>query len=246
MRLIYLFVCCALALAACQPTAEDAEESLPTLAVLPSITPTDAPPAETDTPAPSDTPAVSATFTPTPTSTTTPTQAAPTVTPNTAASQTAAAQRAPRLATLTPAPGGSAGRPQVMADVVITEAQFQAAVNQRIITIDSIQSAQVNFVPEGIEVQLTALGGQAFTTATVLVAFELQRDFVQIMIGDIRMSVPQLEPSEAFIEVVGGDFFIMIFETFDSLITERLGEEHNLQTLVFVDDRMEISLLVPD
>ena len=240
-----------LILAACQPAAPESGD-LPTLAALPTDAPTDVPtlpptqtntPAPTSTPAPSDTPTRRPTFTPIPPDTRVPTQPPPTATPNVAMTQTRAVENAPRFSTLTPAPGGNGGGPQVLADVVITERQFHDEVNRRIEGLDSIQSARVDFVPEGIQVQLTALGGAAFTTGEVLVAFDVANGFVQISIGDIRMNA--VEPPEEYLAVVGGEFFTMMVDTLDSLLDARLGDEHNLESLVITDSAMEISLLVP-
>lgn len=133
MRRFAFGMVCALLLAACQPPQDNRE--LPTVAVLPSETPTDVP---TDTPAPTDTPTLtlaptdtlvpSATFTPTitrtptpppsPTPTNTPTDTptltnTPRVTPTSnptqgaIASATAKILEAPTIATFTPIPPGS-------------------------------------------------------------------------------------------------------------------------------------------
>ena len=40
-------------------------------------------------------------------------------------------------------------------------------------------------------------------------------------------------------------FMQPMVETFDALLTERLGEEHDLQALVFNGKQLEITLLVP-
>ena len=152
-----------LILAACQPAAQEGDD-LPTLAALPTDAPTAAPtlpPTQTDTPAPTTTPAPSATptrrptFTPIPPDTRVPTQPLPTATPDIAVTQTRAVENAPRFSTLTPAPGGDGRAPQVMADVVITERELHEEVSRRDEGIDSIQTARVDFGPEGIEVQLT-------------------------------------------------------------------------------------------
>ncbi|MBZ0293204.1 MAG: hypothetical protein K8L99_11620 [Anaerolineae bacterium] len=240
-------------LAACQSQSPE-EGDLPTLAVLENvITPSDTPVPATDevptdaptlTPESSKTPVPSATSTPLPTNTDIPETQPPTLTPDSAATSTTSAQSAPRFATLTPNPGGNRTTPQVLADVIITEGQFQEIVNRRVATIDSIESAFVDFVPEGIEVQLTATGGAAFITAEVLVAFDVAEGFVQISIGDIRMNAA--EPPEEFLTVVGGDFFTMMVETFSELLTQQLGAQHDLETLVIQGNTMEITLLVPE
>jgi len=240
--------------AACQPAAPE-NQVLPTLAVLPSLTPSDAPtetPTETETPGPpTDTPMPSVTptqtlfptFTPTnrptavPQETVEPTQAA-------VATGTAAVLEAPRFSTLTP--GGNTqpdATPQVIADVTITEAQFQEEVNAQIGNYPSVQRARIDFVPGGINVELTASGGQALITGNVFVSVELTGSFATISIGEITVNAP--EPPEAYVETVTGDFFALMVSALDSILTQRVGEENDLENIVMTDTAMEISLLVP-
>ncbi len=243
----YALLMTMLVLAACQPSTPP---ELPTLAVLSSETPTDAP---TDTPAPptatptiTRTPSPTATLPPTstPRFTNTPTE---TIEPTVRAigSATRAVQEAPRLSTLTAVPGVSAptGTPQLAADVIITEAQFQEEVNLRIRDIPAIQSAIINFVPDGIRVQLTALGGQAFMTGEVLVSVLLTGDFATITISEITVNAP--EPPPEYIATATGEFFTLMIESLDSILKARLGDEQNLQTIRVTDSVMEIMLLVP-
>jgi hypothetical protein len=96
----------------------------------------------------------------------------------------------------------------------------------------------------GINVELTALGGQAFITGNVFVAIEVTGSFATISIGDITVNAP--EPPEAYIETVTGDFFTLMVSVLDTILTQRLGEESNLENIVLTDDAMEISLLVPE
>ncbi|MBL8165977.1 MAG: hypothetical protein JNJ61_28595, partial [Anaerolineae bacterium] len=147
MRFAALIVVLAL-LAACQPAAPPQDE-LPTLLVLPSLTPTNTPlppspqaqqsgegpgVGSSATPEPSATPTLTAT--PQPTQTPRPSRTpTPTIEPTFAAvaSATSALVEAPRFATFTPAPPGSTpipGGPQQMAAVTITEAQFQEEVSR--------------------------------------------------------------------------------------------------------------------
>lgn len=246
MRRFYFFVVFILIAAACQPAPQPRLE-LPTLAVLPSLTPSDEPtntPTVTLTPRPSDTPAPTLTSTPPPTDTPRPTQTRALLDPTAAgnATSTAIVQEAPRLSTLTPSANGESD--QVVADVVITEAQFQEELDQQIADKSSIQSARVDFVPEGILVELTALGGQAFITGRVIVDIQIAGTFATISIGDIQVNAP--EPPEAYVQVVGTDFFSAMLATLDSILAERLGEEHNLQDLVMTNTAMELYLLVPE
>lgn len=244
-RFWFLLLILIAASAACQPAPEPTLE-LPTLAVLPSLTPTDKPtmtPTLTLTPRPSDTPAPTFTWTPLPTSTPRPTQTQTPIDPTVAgaATSTAAAQEAPRFYTLTPS--GNETSSQLMADVVITEAQFQQELNKQIASIAAIQSARVDFVPEGIQVELTALGGAAYITGRVIVDIQVAGSFVTISIGDILVNAP--EPPEAYVQVVGGEFLSAMIRTLDGILVQRLGEQHNLQNLVMTNTSMELFLLVP-
>jgi hypothetical protein len=255
MRRVAVIAALAL-LAACQPSAQPQGE-LPTLAVLPSLTPTDAP---TETPAPSATPQTpSATpepsATPTQTETPLPSQTprpsrtpTPTIEPTFAvvASATAALVEAPRFATFTPAPPGSTpipGGPQQMAAVTITEAQFQEEVSRLIGGYPSMQSARVDFVPDGISVELTALGGEAFISGRVFVSIVLSGDFATISLGDITVNAP--EPPDAYVETVTGDFFFMMVAALDNILKQRVGEEQDLASIAVTDTSIEVALRVP-
>ena len=146
------------------------------------------------------------------------------------------------LSTLTPSANGETD--QVIADVVITEAQFQEELDRQIADKSSIQSARVDFVPEGIQVELTALGGEAFIAGKVMVDIQIAGTFATISIGDIQVNAP--EPPEGYVQVVSTDFFSAMISTLDSILVERLGEEHNLQNLVMTTTTMELYLLVPE
>ncbi len=245
----------ALLLAACAP-AEQTE--LPTRAVLPTAAPADLPtvtPTLTHTPAPTLTP--SATWTPsptptptdtlpptrTPTLTATPSVTIPPATAN-AATATEAVLRAPRFATFTPGPGAPPpGTPALLADVVITERQFQEAVNARLPAIPSIAGAILDFVPGGINVELTAQGGAALTTGRVFMSVQLTGEFATIAIGNIQVNAP--EPPEAYLEVVNGVFFVMMVETLDAILKERLGPDQKLRDIRVTNTAIEVTLLVP-
>lgn len=242
-----------LLITACQPAEPQGE--LPTLAILPSLTPTattviTSTPPPTSTPLPTETP----TITSTPTSTLIPTRTpSPTITPSITieptfaaqASATMAVQEIPRFSTFTPAPSGSQlpGTPAMLADVVITEQQFQEEVNRRIASNPAIERALVNFVPDGIEVELTALGGEAFITGNVLLTIQLSGDLATIAIGDIRVNAPQ--PPEGYVQLVSGDFFLMMVDVLDSILKQRLGPEQKLRYIAVTDSTIEVTLLVP-
>jgi hypothetical protein len=244
MPLRVLLLMCLL-LAACQPAAQD-NDALPTLAALPTGMPaaesSDTPP-PTDPPAsPTSAPAHSATPvppSPSPAATQSPTQTQPPTT--LPPSWTPPPGQEARIVTLTP--GGVQDAPQAVADLIITEGEFQAELTRLIAPVEAIQSAQVRFVPQGMEVQLTALGGQAFTSGLVLVAFDVAGGFAQISIADIQMNA--IDPPEAFIQVIGGDLLPLVVQALDTLLTARLGAGHNLQNLVINGRQLEITLLVP-
>jgi hypothetical protein len=239
-----------LGIAACQPAAQDTPE-LPTLAVLPSLTPSDAPAevaiqsAETSSPAT----ATEVVTTAAPVQTDTPGDAppeTPTDTP-TRPTVTIEIREEVRFATLTPVPGvvnaPARSTPVIMADVVITERDFQRAVDQAVAAIDSIQLATVDFVPEGIDVQLTALGGVAYVTGQVRVQIQMTGSFATITISDVTVNAA--EPSEAYLERVNGDFFGMIIDVFGSLLDERVGANNDLENIILTDEAMQVFLLVP-
>jgi hypothetical protein len=258
MRLRWLFFVLLLALlAACQPATPDS--ALPTLAVLPSLTPTEtvtAPPTATFTPEASATPTetLTPTITSTPTDTPEPTLPPratdtpfPTVEPTLAAIGTAteAALEQPKFMTLTPPPLGTLppATPQQLADVVITQSQFQEAVNAQLSAYPSIQRAVIDFVPDGIQVELTALGGEAFITGNVFVSVILTGDFATIGLGDILTNAP--EPPEAYVNVVTGDFLMAMLGALDATLRARLGPDQDLSTIKVDDDAMQLTLLVP-
>jgi hypothetical protein len=253
-RFWILIVLAVLFMTACQPTADI---TLPTQAVLASATPGEASPeatvqaADTNIPAPSETP-VSATLIPTEAATeeseaTEETEAPPpSVTP--LPQVTIEIRQEVRFATLTPVPQGGnqpiRTTPVVMADVVITQGDFQRAVDLALEGNDTIQGAEIDFVPDGIDVELTALGGVAYISGRVKVLIQTSGSFAAITIGDIQVNAA--EPPEAYLEVVNGEFFGLILQVFDSLLTERVGEGHDLENVVLNDEAMEIFLLVPE
>lgn len=246
-----------LLVAACQPNTPQGE--LPTVAVLPSETPTlTATPTDTltptvtptDTPGPTDTPTASSTPTDTPIPSNAPKATAttvPTTEPTTAAiaTGTAAVLEAPVFSTLTLAPNAvpPTGTPIVVADVIITEPQFQEEVNAHLPNIPAIQSARVNFVKDGISVDLTALGGEAYVTGRVLINVLLTGDFATITIGDIQVNAP--EPPPEYLDLVTGDFFVMMLDSLDQILHQRLGPEQKLKNIVVTDNAIEVTLLVP-
>ncbi len=252
MKLIRIVILIALLTAACQPDATSQE--LPTLAVLPSLTPSsepDAPTAEPTIAPPTNTVIVPSatvtilrptdvpqpTVTPRRTATIDPTQAA-------AVALTAAVDQAPRIITLTPNPAGNEGPPQVLADVVITESQFQSQVNAAIADISSIEQAFVDFQPDGIYVDLTALGGQAYIAGRVQLDLELAGGFVAITVGEIETNAAEVP--EGYLLVVNGEFFAMMIDVLDTILNERVGEENDLENLILTDAALEVFLLIPE
>ncbi len=245
----------AVLLAACQPQPEP--PPLPTLAVLdetaaqPTPTQESAPAAEaaaaSDTPqappAPSDTPTAlasatlipSATFTPPP-----PTAPPPTATLDLPPTPTLPAVR---ISTVTPPPGGAVSTPLALADLVITERQFQNEIDRRVPSIDTIQRVRIDFTPQSINAELTALGGAAFVTGNVQLNIQIQGGFAVITIGDITVNAP--EPPPTYIEVASREFFSLLIDALDTLLNSRLAGEFDLQELTLTDDTIEVRLLIP-
>jgi hypothetical protein len=258
MRLTRLFTALLLAAlaAACQPAAEP--PPLPTLVTLddatapPTPTPESAPASptadanavevtaetavpETATPQASATLIPSATFTPT----TLPTETLPPV----VTAPPSPTLPAVRIVTLTPAPGQAPTTPQALADLVITERQFQEEVDRRIASIDSIQDARIDFTPQGISAELTALGGTAFITGNVQVNIQVQGGFAVITIGDISVNAP--EPPEAYVLIASREFFSLLIDVLDTTLNSRLGSQFKLEDLTLTDDSILVRLLVP-
>jgi hypothetical protein len=251
------------------PTATATDTPAPTN--TPTLTST---PTKTYTPSATFTPTITKTNTPLPTRTptkvlsptpspTTPPLVSPTVDRTRAAmaTGTAAVAFAPTLATFTPVPPGSdapirptsTGTPLVAAGVIITEPQFQTQLNQAI-TGTKIDTARVDFVPGGINVDVTAPGASALTSGRVFISFT-------IFVGEqglnngliIRPDTPDkfvmadgAAPPEQFIEAVYGELFPAVGASFDTLLNNRLGEDqHNLENVLIDDATMNITLIVP-
>ncbi len=244
--------------AACQ-TPPNETPMLPTLVEFPTVTAT-----ETATEPPTALP--TRTSTATPTATYTPSQTlrpslTPTDTPTAtrtpdleraqAASATAAILEAPRFSTFTPAPAGararptSTGTPQVMADVVINEAQFQEEVTLKIADMPNVDRAVVDLTPEGIVVTLTIVGDDGALTTGDLIIFVNSQDGLAVIQGALALDEDDPEPSETFLTFATGDFFLEMVDVIDIILDQRLGEMHNLETVTLTDDAMLISLLVP-
>lgn len=255
-------------LVACQPAEQDLGE-LPTQVVLPSATNTITP---SDTPAPTNTPTITTTPTITPSPTVSPTRTVqPSRTPSPRPSQTldstrvaigtatAQVEEAPQFSTITPVPPGilgavrptSTGAPEVVADVVITERQFQEEIDRLIAENENLNRAEINFVPGAVQIELTALSDGAFATGTFDVIFRLTsnsiNNFVQIQTAGTFDMQGGLEPSEEFIQIASSDGTILVFDAFNFILNQRLGEgNHDLEFIEIGDDTMGISLFVPE
>jgi hypothetical protein len=254
------FICILLALlaSACQPTPTP---------VLPTLIPTStsAPPTEAATsevtettevtaevtdaasasPSPSRTPSITPTLTntPLPQPTSSPTR---TPTADAASSATAAIVEAPRFSTITPAPPNSQVQvtttPIIVADVVITEEQFQEELNLRLPQYPNINSAYVNFTPGGVVITLTASGGDALITGDVSILFQVQNGLVYISVGGVQLNAVQIPDTYA---AAVNTLYQATIDTMDSILRERLGDVTDLENIVFTDNAMNITLLVP-
>lgn len=208
------------------PTATftPAESPTPTLSLTP-----------TETPIPTETPLPTATFT-------------PSVTPTFYFSATNEGGL-PVFATLTPIPNSTPNiqsTPIIAADIVITDQQFQRALTQRLADAPGIESAAIRFTPgpdQGINVRLSALGGEAMVTGDVFFAFRMTGGFVSISVTRIDVAGDQVP--ERYITTIAEQLAPAITEAFDDFITNALGETHDLETLRFSNNAMEIKLLVP-
>ncbi len=253
-------------LAACQPNAEPTD-TLPTIAVLPNASatataaPTEAKTAEVTTEASAEVtvtvdetatpPAVpSETLQPTATLTRTPrpVTATHTVEPTQAAIGTAtqAVIEAPRYSTFTPAPasGGNQGSTNVVADVVISEAQFQEEIDRNLLAYGSMQSAVVDFVPSAINVQMTTFDANGSTTSgTVIITVTLNGELATITISDIYTEQGTLP--QAYIDVAVTDTFKIMIDTLDQIVTQRIGAQQKLKSIAITDTDILAALVVP-
>ncbi len=249
-------------LAACQPTTEPTDV-LPTLAVLSKATDdASATPVATETievtteitaevtveasatnaavPFPTEID----TQTPTATRTLRPVTATNTVEPTQAAIGTAtqAVLEAPRYATFTAAPAGTlvaASNLQQVADVLITEQQFQEEVDLKLLTTPSIERAIVNFTAGAIVVQMTADG----VTGTVTIPVTLVNNLASITISSITSDQPTTP--QDYIDVATGDLFVTMVNTLDQIVKQRIGAEQKLKSIAVTDSAIEVTLLVP-
>lgn len=265
----YFLLIMTFSLVACQPTSQNAE--LPTLVQFPTETPTEEAsltPTETLTPLPTDTaiPTEIPSDTPEPTNTPEPT-ATPvsTDTPNPTqvvrGTSTAILLEAPVFSTFTPVPPGaiavlarptSTGTPEVLADVIITEDQFQEEVSRLIATKPAISRARVSFVPDGVEYNLTADSDGIFITGTITVPFDYSGGSINNIVaigGAIEIVIADAEEDEeippSFLANVS-ELVLITQESFNFILNQRLGEgRHDLENIVIVDGRMLISLVVP-
>lgn len=260
---------------ACQPAEEIGE--LPTRAVLPSATPTEE---ATRTPTATHTPTATYTSTvlntPTPRDTHTPTLTPSlTFTPSNTpvpsetldatiavqASATAQIVEAPALATFTPLPPGpigiaarptSTGTPEIVADVIITPAQFQEEMDRILAEEESVSRTQVTFAEnEGITIELTALSEGVFITGEFTIPITLAgggfNSFVQIG-GSVELVMEdESEPSDAYVDAALMIVTPAVQEAFSFILDQRLGEgQHNLENIQITRDALAITLYVPD
>ena len=273
----YLAIILAIILVACQPASDDdTPPDLPTLVEFPTETntPVASPTAtQTETPLPTNTatetplPTNTATETPLPTNTLPPTPtpvATETVNPTAAlrGTSTAIIAEAPVFSTFTPLPPGaiavvarptSTGTPEVVADVIITESQFQEEVTRLITDVEAISRARVSFVEEGVRYDITADNGGVFVTGFVTVPFTFSGGSINNIVaigGSIEIEMAEeLEEGEEIPEVFltnVTEIVVITQESFNFILNQRLGEgQHDLENLVIVDGRMLISLVVP-
>lgn len=273
MRLTAILMAGVLVLAACQPTPEE-DIVIPTLAQLPgaetpggdnpavtaaaadATTQVVASPTQSDTPPPTVAPRD--TLTPLPTSTPRATRT-PNATLAAINTATAAAIAEVRLSTLTPtattvaqaanltpaddSPPATAV-PQVAADIIVTEAQFQQVIDTLVLDTAAIEQVRVNFVPGGLEVQLTAPGEEALVTGQFTVEFVPTGGVVRFDLSEPEVNMPDVP--EDYIAVVNGTFVPLLIEALDIVREQRVGDESDPESIVVTDREMLITLLVPE
>ncbi len=268
MKLTIPLLTLILMLAACQPSTNPTEV-LPTVAALPNSstaevtaesTATEAKTAEVTSEVtaqqtaevteaalpgilPSDTPQPTSTATVTPR----PMTATPTVEPTQAAIGTAtqAILERPSYATFTAAPAGTlppASNFKQVADVTITEEQFQEEVNLKLLSTQTIQSAVVDFVPGAIKVQMTTSGATPIS-GTVTIPVTLVNDLASITISDIQTD--QQPTPQSYIDVATGDLFVMMINMLDTIVKARIGPQQKLKSIAVTDSAIEVMMLVP-
>jgi len=146
----------------------------------------------------------------------------------------------------------STGAPQVIADVVITERQYEEEVTLLLQDSTTIRTVEIGITPEGVRVTISALAGDAVTTGSFFVRFTLSDNELNNFIT-VQADPPSLfsmngniVPSDAFVEVAYNEVVPAVFEAFDVILNQRLGTgEHDLDGIRFVAGQIDISLLVP-
>lgn len=212
-------------LAACgsdDPTPDDAE--LPT--IIPRVESTATATAPVASPTASATPAEAAT--------TVPTETPFTIVPETP------------LPTRTSTPSLTPIVLENTRDITITEREFQDAVNAAIPQTPSLERANIDFVSgedAGIQIQLTAPGGRALVTGNVFIRFQISGGLVLVSVGEIE--VASGEPPAQYTQAVRDELYPLVTDVFGEAITARAGEVSDLQSIMFADNVIEITLLVP-
>jgi hypothetical protein len=177
-----------------------------------------------------------------PTASATPAEAAttvPTETPFTIVPETSVPSR-------TPTPSTTPIALENTLDITITERAFQAAVNAAIPQTPSLERANIDFVSgedAGIQIQLTAPGGRALVTGDVFIRFQISGGLVLVSVGAIE--VASGEPPEQYTQAVRDELYPLVTDVFGEAITAQVGEVSDLQSIVFADNVIEITLLVP-
>ena len=170
-----------------------------------------------------------------------------TVEPTQAAINTAteAALELPHYATFTAAPAGTlppAGNFNQVADVVITERQFQEAIDAILPSKPSMQSAIVDFIPGAMVVKMTTSGATPIS-GTVTIPVTLQNDLASITISDI--TTDPMPPPQSYTDVATGDLFTMMVSTLDTIVKGRIGANQKLKSIAVSDTSIGVMMLVP-
>lgn len=248
-RIFTILLLISLIVAGCSGGNDDDSRQVPTEmgTAQQSDAVTDNSPSNTSPPS-SDTPTITPTFTDAPTLIPTATST-PDVTLAFERTLTAIKEQTPIIATLTPIAIESVDDvvlevPVVAADIIITEVQYQTAIDNLLANFASIQSATVDFRDtQEVVVRMSASGGQAMTTGEVTLGFVVSGGLVAIPVTNVNVGGAQ--PPQPFADVIQDELLPLITDALDAAIEQQLGEQHDLENMTITEDRMEIMLLIP-
>src|SRR5690606_11299257 len=137
------------------------------------------------------------------------------------------------------------GTPQMAADVVITERQFQEELDIALNEMPEVQNASVDFVDGGILINLTArVGASASTTAELFINVQVRNGIATLQ---WCVSVPESapEPLEELMPFATHVVFLKVVGVFGRILKSRVGATQNLVRMLVSDNDVGVMLLVP-